>query len=80
MLCFSFGEHQLFHLNAQKNYVSFYCGDTKKVDPQGELLRGLNLGKGCIRFTKTIVVADTKIEKFIRQAINLHNAGHNIGC
>ncbi len=58
-----------FHLNAQKNYVSLYVGDTKKIDHDGELLQGLDIGKGCIRFKKSIVVSDTRIEEFIERIV-----------
>jgi len=70
----------LFHLNAQKTYVSLYCGDSKKIDPQGTLLTGLNMGKACIRFTKAIVVSETAIEAFIKKAVDLSKAGQDIGC
>jgi uncharacterized protein YdhG (YjbR/CyaY superfamily) len=70
----------LFHLNAQKNYVSLYVGDTKKVDIDGSLLKGLNIGKGCIRFTKSINVGNTQISEFIARAIYLWNEGEDIGC
>lgn len=31
-------------LNAQKHYVSLYAGDASKIDPDGTLLSGLNVG------------------------------------
>jgi hypothetical protein len=46
MLCYRLNNLVLFHLNAQKGYVSLYCGDSKKIDPDGILLTGLNIGKG----------------------------------
>lgn len=73
------GEH-LFSLNAQQNYVSFYVGDTKKVDPNGELLKGASLGKGCIRFKKTLALSDTRIDEFISRAVQLWREGEDIGC
>lgn len=70
----------VFHLNAQKNYVSLYVGDAEKIDPQRELLKGLNLGKGCIRFTKSVVVAETRIDEFVARAVSLWRDGADLGC
>ncbi len=80
MLCFTLNGAELFHLNAQRGYVSLYCGNTKKIDPEGELLKGLNIGKGCIRFTKTKDISKTGIEMFIKRAVLLLKEGKDIGC
>ncbi len=80
MLCFKLNDSELFHLNAQRGYVSLYCGNTKKIDPEGELLKGLNIGKGCIRFTKTKDISKTSIESFISRAVLLVKEGIDIGC
>ncbi|MGH1539234.1 MAG: iron chaperone [Arenicella sp.] len=80
MLCFKLNDSELFHLNAQRGYVSLYCGNTKKIDPEGELLKGLNIGKGCIRFTKTKDISKTSIESFINRAVLLVKEGIDIGC
>lgn len=80
MLAYSDDAQTVFQLNAQKNYVSLYVGDTKKIDESGEMLRGLNIGKGCIRFAKSKVVADTRIEEFIQQTITLWKSGVDIDC
>jgi len=80
MLSYSDDRGIIFHLNAQMNYVSLYVGDTKKIDFDGSLLKGLNIGKGCIRFSKSIAVADTKIAEFVERAIYLWNKGEDIGC
>lgn len=70
----------LFHLNVQKGYVSLYCGNTAKIDPDGELLKGLNIGKGCIRFTKTKDISKTQIEAFIQRGFRLIKDGAELGC
>ena len=80
MLCFKLNESVLFHLNAQKGYVSLYCGNTQIIDPDGVFLSGLNTGKGCIRFTKTKDVYKTGIRGFIEQAVKLSKKGIDIGC
>lgn len=80
MLCFTLSDSELFHLNAQSGYVSLYCGDTKKIDPEGTLLMGLNIGKGCIRFSKTKDISKTGIESFIQRAVVLLKQGNQLGC
>lgn len=80
MLCFKVNGSELFHLNAQMAYVSLYCGNTKKIDPDGELLKGLSIGKGCIRFTKTSEVSKTRIKEFINRAVLLLMEGRDLGC
>lgn len=67
-------------LNAQKNYVALYVGDAKKVDPDGTLLAGLDVGKGCIRFTKTKEISRTGIREFIARAIEMWKSGADIDC
>lgn len=80
MLLFG-GEHgDLFQLNAQKKYVSLYVGDIKKIDESGELLKGLNLGKGCIRFSKSVTVSNTRIDEFIERTVDLWRIGEDTSC
>lgn len=71
MLAFQLHSAPLFHLNAQKNYVSLYCDDISKIDPDGQMLAGLNVGEGCIRFTKTKNIAETNIADYIKQSVLL---------
>lgn len=80
MLSYGDGKGGLFALNAQKGYVSFYVGHAKKVDPDGSLLAGLNVGKGCIRFTKSTKLEDTRIEEFIAKAMAMRRRGEDLGC
>ena len=80
MLSYGDARGHAFHLNAQKSYVSFYVGDIKKVDPDGEFLAGLSLGKGCVRFKKTSSVEDSRIDEFIERAASLWNQGADIDC
>ncbi len=70
----------VFHLNAQKNYVSFYVGDTAKIDPSGDLLEGINCGKGCLRFKKSLAISDTRLDEFIEKTIELWRAGVDVSC
>jgi uncharacterized protein YdhG (YjbR/CyaY superfamily) len=69
MLKFVPGTGEGIFLNAQKHSVNLYVGGKSKIDPKGVLLAGLDCGKSCIRFKKTTVIADTRIEEFIKKAI-----------
>ena len=80
MLCYRDEEDVLFHLNAQMNYVSFYVGDIKKVDPEGIMLQGLNYGKGCVRFKKSIDIAETRIDEFIERIMGMRKEGKDFDC
>ncbi len=80
MLGYGVGETYVFHLNAQKGYVSLYVGNASKIDPGGALLDGLNVGKGCVRFTKSKSVADTRIDEFIARSVDRWKEGAEIGC
>ena len=80
MLGYSDDEGTLFHLNAQKNYVALYLGDINKVDPSGELLKGIDCGKGCVRFKKSTKIGDTKVADFISLAITKWKNGEDVVC
>lgn len=80
MLGFRDRQGGICNLNAQKAYVALYVGTADKIDPSGELLEGLDRGKGCIRFRKSNSVADTRIDEFIARTIQLHREGADIGC
>ena len=80
MLCYRDVKGAIFHLNAQKNFVGLYVGNAKKIDEDGSLLKGIDCGKGCIRFKKSNIIADTRIDEFIERAVTLRNAGKDIDC
>jgi len=80
MLRYGDSKTSVFHLNAQKNYVSLYVGNTEKIDKSGELLKDLNIGKGCIRFTKSVITSETRIDEFIDRAVSLLNNSKDIDC
>lgn len=80
MLSYSDKRGPVFHLNAQKNYVSFYVGDANKVDSTGELLKGIDVGKGCVRFKKSDDISETRIDEFIRLAAQMWANGIDIDC
>lgn len=78
----SYGDQNgvIFHLNAQQNYVSLYVGNASKVDPEGSLLKGIDVGKGCLRFKKTLKVENTKVEEFIVRSFEMWKDNQDIGC
>jgi len=80
MLSYSDSKGIVCSLNAQKNYVSLYVGDSKKVDPDGSLLSGIESGKGCLRFKKSVPVSETRIEEFIERAVQMRRRGGDIDC
>jgi len=80
MLGYVFDGRFVFHLNAQRAYVSFYVGDVSKVDPDGSLLEGLNHGKGCIRVSKSRKVHETRLDAFVARAMDQLRAGGDIDC
>lgn len=80
MLAFRDDLGGICNLNAQKAYVALYVGTADKIDPSGELLQGLDRGKGCIRFKKSNPVGETRIDEFIARTIELHREGADIGC
>lgn len=80
VLSYSGSKGGAFALAAHKNSVNFYVGSAKQVDADGSLLRGLDVGKGCIRFSQTVVIADTRIADFIAKAMAMWRKGVDIDC
>lgn len=80
MLGYDYKKGKLFHLNAQKAYVGFYVGDTKRLDPKGTLLKGINCGKGCVRFKKTTEINEGNMIKLIKNAVSLKDQGIGLDC
>jgi len=80
MLGYADAAGYVFHLNAQKSYVSLYVGDTGRIDPEGDLLAGINCGKGCIRFKKSNEIDQTRIDEFITRALALRASGETFEC
>jgi uncharacterized protein YdhG (YjbR/CyaY superfamily) len=80
MLRYGRGDQSVFHLNAQKHYISLYVGNIEKVEKGKALLTGLDLGKGCIRIKKSVEISDTGLPEFVIQAIKLWQNGRDISC
>lgn len=69
----------VMHVNSQKARVCLYVGDIAKVDPSGELLAGMDMGKGCIRFRRKDDVGEN-IRTFLERYVGLKRAGVDVGC
>ena len=80
MLSYGLNGINIFHLNAQQNYVSLYVGNIDKVDGAEAMLQPFNRGKGCIRISKSINLAETRIRDFIEAAISHWEKGGNTYC
>ena len=80
MLSYGTNEKNIFHLNAQKAYVSLYVGDIDKVEESQKLLKFFDKGKGCIRIKKKVNIAESGLEEFIRRTVELWEKGGNTDC
>ncbi|MEO1044637.1 MAG: DUF1801 domain-containing protein [Pseudomonadota bacterium] len=80
MLAYGTDDIELFHLNAQRGYVSLYVGNIETIDPERALLSAFSLGKGCIRFRKTANLKDPGLDTFIERALSLFKAGNPVDC
>jgi uncharacterized protein YdhG (YjbR/CyaY superfamily) len=80
MLSFGNNEKNVFHLNAQRAYVSLYVGNINKVKDAQELLKDFDKGKGCIRIKKKVEIPETGLEEFIKRAIEVWRTGGDTDC
>lgn len=80
MLGYGLDDRWLCHLNAQKQYVSLYLGNIQALDPDGSLTTGLNIGKGCIRLSKSLKITDTGIPDLIQRSVARWEKGEVSGC
>lgn len=80
MLCYGSKTLQLFHLNAQKHYVSLYVGSIDKIDDSKELLTAFDYGKGCIRIKKSVDLSKSGLEDFIKKTIDLWRSSNDTTC
>ena len=66
MLCYGYEGKNIFHLNAQRVYVSLYVRNIGKVAGADKMLSDFDRGKGCIRVKKKVALPYTRLEDFIR--------------
>ena len=53
---------------SQKNYISLYVLKEDVLDSQREALKGINLGKGCVRYTKPEKIDFAIVEKLLKES------------
>lgn len=80
MLSYGNNEKNIFHLNAQRAYVSLYVGDIDKVENARDLLKDFDKGKGCIRIKKKVDISESGLEEFIKRTVELWEEGGNTDC
>jgi len=80
MLSYGNSENTLFHLNAQKTYVSLYVGNIDKIENGQALLRDFDIGKGCIRIKKNDDISKSGLEEFIKKTVHLWESGADVDC
>lgn len=80
MLSYDYEGDLIFHLNAQVNHVGLYVCDAKRIDADGTLLKGIDHGKGCIRFKKSTEINKSNIEKLVAAAVKLSEQGVKSDC
>jgi len=70
----------LCHVNAQKNHVGLYVGDVASIDIDGELLKGIDVGKGCIRLRKSDDIMNSGVVLFVEKLVALWRDGAEFVC
>lgn len=80
MLAYGHESHWLFHLTAQKHYVSLYVGNIDKIENSRELLKDFSLGKGCIRIKKTQTLPHNGLDEFVSNTIKAWRSGTDTDC
>ncbi len=80
MLGYGTGGKNIFHLTAQKAYVSLYIGNIDKVENARTMLKEFEMGKGCIRIKKKVQLDETKIAEFIAQTYAFQEMGGDTSC
>ncbi|SEI79876.1 protein of unknown function (DU1801) [Cyclobacterium xiamenense] len=80
MLAYWLEDRTIFHLNAQRAYVSLYVGTITKIPDAKELLQDFDTGKGCIRIKKSVVLAKTGLPAFIKKTIDWWERGGESDC
>lgn len=80
MLSYGNNDLKAIYLNAQKNFVGLYVGDIARIDPKGELLKGVDCGKGCVRIKKRVDVTAENFKKVIENTIELWRKNVDLKC
>lgn len=80
MLAYRYGDKNIFHLNAQKDYIGLYVGSIDKVDYARELLKDFSMGKGCIRVKKSVDLSKTNLREFLKRTVAVWDEGGETEC
>lgn len=80
MLAYQLKDKTVFHLNAQRAYVSLYVGNISKIEGADELLKDFDKGKGCIRIKKSVAIQDSGLEEFVRKTLEHWARGGETLC
>jgi len=80
MLSYGNTTESVFHLNAQKHYVSLYVGNVEAIPDGRRLLQNFDVGKGCIRVKKTNELPNPNLRKFLKAVVKAWIAGEDVGC
>jgi uncharacterized protein YdhG (YjbR/CyaY superfamily) len=80
MLCYRFNDEPVFHLNAQQKFIGFYVGDIQKIDPTNQIGEHFNVGKGCVRISKTKQVVEGPFKTFVLNATAHVKSGKDHSC
>lgn len=80
MLSYALQGKNIFHLNAQRAYVSLYVGSIQKIDGAQDMLRDFDLGKGCIRIKKRVDVEEGGLGEFIAATVAVNLGGGDSDC
>ncbi len=70
MLCYD-DDGTLFALAAQKDYVGLYVMATTAMKDLSKDLKGIDKGRGCLRFAKLQDVPSDTIRKLLARAVTL---------
>ncbi len=62
-------------MNAQKGYVALYAGNLAELDPDGDLLAGLDCGKSCLRLKKRFDPTDGRLTRILEAVKKRRAAG-----
>ena len=65
---------------SQKHYMSFYVLDGAIVDQHRDLLKGLSVGKGCIRFRSIDALPETTVRTLLQAVAAANEPAPNDHC
>ena len=70
----------LCQVNAQKHHIGLYVGDVASIDTDGMMLKGVDVGKGCIRFKKSDDISNPGVVLFVEKLVAMWRDGAEFKC